>query len=121
MNLPGFDLTGMAEAYASTNSLGGTQPYYNPTRDLSLSGGFVAEHMIWRRYDNSFVQALTVDAGLYSEYGFSDNWIGTINYEHRWRFDPMTEFRYGVQLMRRVYDGSVENTLMFVAGLTQRI
>jgi biofilm PGA synthesis protein PgaA len=121
INLPGFDLTGMAEAYASTNSLGGTVPYYNPTRDLSLTGGFMAEHTIWRRYDNSLVQALTVDAGLYSEYGFSDNWIGTIDYEHRWRFDPLTEFRYGVRLMRRVYDGSVENTLMFIVGLTQRI
>jgi biofilm PGA synthesis protein PgaA len=121
VNLPGFDVTALAEAYASTNSLGGIAPYYNPTRDLSLSGGFLAKHTIWRRYDNSLVQALHVDAGLYSEYGFSDNWIGTINYEHRWRFDPMTEFRYGVQLMRRVYDGSVENTLMFIAGLTQRI
>jgi biofilm PGA synthesis protein PgaA len=121
LNLPHFDLTGMAEAYASANNLGGTQPYYNPTRDLSVGGGFMAEHTIWRRYDNSWVQALTVDAGLYSEYGFRDNWTGNIDYEHRWRFDPLTEFRYGVRLMRRVYDGQVENTLMFIAGLTQRI
>ena len=87
INLPGFDLTGIAEAYASSNSRRNA-PYYNPTRDLSLTGGLLAEHVLWRRYDNSLVQALTVDAGLYSEYGFADNWIGTINYEHRWRFDP---------------------------------
>jgi biofilm PGA synthesis protein PgaA len=121
INVPGFDLTGMAEAYASTNSREISAPYYNPTRDLSLVGGLMAEHTLWRRYDNSLVQALTVDAGLYSEYGFSDNWIGTVNYEHRWRFDPLTEFRYGIRLSRRVYDGAIENTLMFIAGLTQRI
>jgi biofilm PGA synthesis protein PgaA len=121
INMPGFDLTGVAGAYASTNSRGAAAPYYNPTRDLSLTGGFMAEHTLWRRYDNSLVQALTVDAGLYSEYGFSDNWIGTVNYEHRWRFDPLTEFRYGIRISRRVYDGEVENTLMFIVGLTQRI
>ena len=120
INLPGFDLTGLAEGYASSNNQPNA-PYYNPTRDLALTGGLLAEHLLWRRYDNSLVQALTVDAGLYSEYGYSDNWIGTVNYEHRWRFDPLTEFRYGVMLTRRVYDGSVENTLMFIVGLRQRI
>ncbi|MGZ5904364.1 MAG: poly-beta-1,6 N-acetyl-D-glucosamine export porin PgaA, partial [Reyranella sp.] len=120
INLPGFDLTGLAEGYASSNNQPNA-PYYNPTRDLALTGGLLAEHLLWRRYDNSLVQALTVDAGLYSEYGFPDNWIGTVNYEHRWRFDPLTEFHYGVMLTRRVYDGSVENTLMFIVGLRQRI
>jgi biofilm PGA synthesis protein PgaA len=121
INVPHFDLTGRADAYASSNSLGGIAPYYNPSQDLSLTGGFLAEHMLWRRYDNSLVQALTVDAGLYAEQGYANNWIGTLNYEHRWRFDPFTEFRYGVMLMRRVYDGSVENTLGVTVGLRQRI
>ena len=57
VNLPGFDLTGRAEAYASSNSLAGA-PYYNPARDLSLTGGLLAEHTLWRRYDNSLVHAL---------------------------------------------------------------
>lgn len=121
VDIPLFDLSGRIEAYASSNSLGGTVPYYNPSRDLSLTGGLLAEHVLWRRYDNSLVQALALDAGLYAEQGFASNWIGTVNYEHRWRFDPLTEFRYGVFLMRRVYDGSVENTLGFTIGLRQRI
>ena len=121
INIPRFDLTGRAEAYASSNTLGGLTPYYNPSQDLSLTGGLLAEHVLWRRYDNSLVQALAVDAGLYAEQGYASNWIGTLNYEHRWRFDPLTEFRYGVMLMRRVYDGSVENTLGFTIGLRQRI
>lgn len=121
INYPGFDLTGRAEAFASTNTLGGLTAYYNPSQDLSLTGGLLAEHVLWRRYDNSLVQALSADAGLYAEQGYTANWVGTLNYEHRWRFDPLTEFRYGVMLMRRVYDGSVENTLGFTVGLKQRI
>jgi biofilm PGA synthesis protein PgaA len=121
INIPGFDLSGRVEAYASSNTLGGLTPYYNPSRDLSLTGGLLAEHVLWRRYDNSLVHALSADAGLYAERGYANNWIGTLNYEHRWRFDPLTEFRYGVMLMRRVYDGSVENTLGFTIGLRQRI
>lgn len=121
INLPHFDLTLIGEAYASTNSLGINAPYYNPTRDLSLTGGLLAEHVLWRRYDVGLVQALQADAGLYSEYGYADSWIGTLKYEHRWRFDPLTELRYGVLLTRRVYDGSVENALTLLIGLTQRI
>jgi biofilm PGA synthesis protein PgaA len=121
VNLPGFDLTAIAEAYASSNSLGGIPAYYNPTRDLSLTGGLLAEHVLWRRYDIALVQTLQADAGLYSEYGYADNWIGTVKYEHRWRFDPLTEFHYGVLLTRRAYDGSVENAFTVLLGLTQRI
>jgi hypothetical protein len=71
-------------------------------------------------YDDSLVQALDIDAGLYSQANYRDNWIGTIRYEHRWRFDPLTEFHYGVTLSRRVYDGLVENSVALTLGLTQR-
>lgn len=120
ITLPGFWLSGMAEAFASSNSRLNA-PYYNPARDLSVTGGLSAEHILWRRYDNSLLQALTVDGGLYSEYGYGNNWIGTVRYEHRWRFDPLTEFHYGINLMRRVYDGSVENGWLLTLGLAQRI
>ena len=120
VNLPGFDLTGRAEAYASSNSLVGA-PYYNPARDLSLTGGLLAEHTLWRRYDISLVHALSIDAGLYAEQGFANDWIGTVNYEHRWRFDPLTELHYGVMLTRRVYDGLPEQAITLVIGIRQRI
>jgi biofilm PGA synthesis protein PgaA len=120
VNIPHFDLTGRADAYTSSNTLANT-PYYNPSRDLALTGGLLGEHVVWRRYDTSFVQSLQADAGLYAQQSYADNWIGTLAYEHRWRFDPLTEFRYGVLLTRRVYDGSVENTLGVIIGLRQRI
>ena len=34
---------------------------------------------------------------------------------------PAVTIRYGVFIMRRVYDGSIENTLGFTIGLRQRI
>jgi biofilm PGA synthesis protein PgaA len=119
VDLPGFDLTGTVEAYASHNDRPAA-PYYNPNHDLSVTGEMLAEHTLWRRYDNSLVQALTVNGGLYSEAGFPDNWIGTVSYEHRWRFDPLTAFHYGVMFSRRVYDGLAEYTVTLTLGLTQR-
>jgi hypothetical protein len=46
--------------------------------------------------------------------------IATVNYEHRWHFDPIMEFRYGLQLERRVYDGSVENTATLTLGMLSK-
>ena len=120
IDVPHFDVTGRVDAGASRNTRTDA-PYYNPARDLTLTAGLLAEHVTWRRYDNSFVQALAVDAGIHSEQGFGDNWIGTAAYEHRWRFDPLTELRYGVSLTRRSYDGIVEQGLAFTVALRQRL
>ena len=118
--MPHFWLTGLAELGASTNS-SNQGPYYSPLSDLTATVGLLAEHVLWRDYDRSLTQALTVRGGLYSEYGYAENWIGVASYEHRWRFDPNTEFRYGVQVSRRTYDGSEFKELAFIVGLRQRI
>jgi biofilm PGA synthesis protein PgaA len=121
INVPQFDLTATGEVSASQNSLPPEDVfYYNPVRDLTVDGGLLAEHTIWRRYDTSLVQAFSVNAGLYAEAHYVGNVIATVNYEHRWRFDPFGEFHYGLQLTRRVYDGSIENTLTLTTGLRWR-
>ena len=74
---------------------------------------------IWRRYDDSFVQALSVNAGRLRRGPLLSQLIATVNYEHRWRFDPF-EFPYGVELNRRVYDGSVENTVTLRVGMLRK-
>jgi biofilm PGA synthesis protein PgaA len=119
VNQPRINMTAVADAYASRNTRLDA-PYYNPARDLSATGGAVMEHLMWRRYDMSLAQALTVDAGLYAQRDYSNSWVGTLRYEHRWRIDPLTSFYYGVGLSRRVYDGVPERTLTFTAGLGQR-
>ena len=118
-NRPSVDLTAVVEAYASDNTRADA-PYYNPARDLSATGGIRLDHRTWRRYDHSFTQVIGVDAGLYAQRGFRNDWIATLVYEHHWRFDPLTAFRYGVRLTRRVYDGVSEQTLVFTVGLSQR-
>ena len=118
-NRPSVDLTAVVEAYASDNTRADA-PYYNPARDLSATGGIRLDHRTWRRYDHSFMQVIGVDAGLYAQRGFRNDWIATLAYEHQWRFDPLTSFRYGVRLTRRVYDGVSEQTLAITAGLSQR-
>jgi biofilm PGA synthesis protein PgaA len=115
INVPHFDLSATGEVFASHNNRPAA-PYYNPDRDLTVDAGLLAEHVIWRRYEDSWVQALSINAGLYDEAHFSPSLIATVNYEHRWRFDPSMELRYGLQLERRVYDGSVENTATLTLG-----
>jgi biofilm PGA synthesis protein PgaA len=116
---PDLEVTGLAETYASKNTRQDV-PYYSPKGDLSATGGVLLEHVLWRRYDDSLVQALTIDGGSYAERGFRGDWIGTLAYEHRWRFDPLTEFHYGLMWTRRVYDGDVEKTVTLTLGLAQR-
>lgn len=120
IDIPLFDLTGRAEVFTSSNT-NPNAPYFNPSADLSATVGLLAEHVTWRAYDTSFVQALRVDAGLYSQQGYADNWIGVASYEHRWRIDPRTEFRYGVQVSRKFYDGVEERSIGLILGLRQRI
>ncbi len=120
LDLPHWDITARGDLYSSRNTLTNV-PYFSPKSDVSATGGVLVEHVAWRRYDNSFVHALTLDAGTYTQQGYGTDWIATVGYEHRWRFDPLTEFRYGVQLTRRVYDGSPENGVALFVALTQRI
>jgi len=119
INVPHFDLSATGEVFASQNNRPAA-PYYNPDRDLTLDVGLLAEHVIWRRYEDSWVQALSISAGRYAEAHFSPSLIATVNYEHRWRFDPFTELHYGVQFKRRVYDGSVENTATLTVGMLRK-
>ena len=77
--------------------------------------------MAWRRYEKSFVQALSVDSGLYAQEGFGRSWIGVVRYEHRWRHDPWTEIVYGVSVDRRVYDGVAETGMALMVGLRQAL
>ena len=119
INEPHFDLTGTGEIYVSDNDRP-QAPYYNPDHDLTADVGLMAEQTIWRRYDVSLTQALTANAGIYEEARFPTNWIATLAYEHRWRFDPWLAFAYGVEFSRRVYDGSAERTVAFTARLSRR-
>ncbi len=120
VTVPHFWLTGLAALGVSSNTRNDV-PYYSPLADLTATVGVLAEHTLWRSYDRSLVQALTVRGGLYSERGYGESWVGVAAYEHRWQFNPNTEFRYGVQFSHRTYDGLPVHELSFVIALLQRI
>lgn len=102
---PHFGLTIRGELYGSTNSIDGA-PYYNPKADGSATVNILAEHVLWRRYEDSLVQAITLNGGWYGQQDFRGGAIGTATYEQRWRFDPRTELVYGISYGKRLYDGA---------------
>jgi biofilm PGA synthesis protein PgaA len=118
---PRFTITGLVDLGVSSNSRGEQTPYYNPLSDLSATGGVLLEHVLWRRSDYSLTQALQVEGGLYAEQGFNNDWLGVASYEHRWSLAPLTEFHYGIEVSRRVYDGQEVRELAFTLGLRQRL
>ncbi len=118
--IPHFGLTAQAELYGSTNTRVGA-PYYNPRTDGSASIGLVAEHMVWRRYERSMTQVVTLQGGWYGERDYTGGPVGTAIYEHRWRFDPWTELVYGASLGERIYDGQAARVIGAFITLRQRL
>jgi biofilm PGA synthesis protein PgaA len=117
---PHFDLTLQGELYGSTNSVTNA-PYYNPAADGSVVAGVLAEHTIWRRYEDSLVQALTLNGGFYGQRGFQGGTLWTASYELRWRFDPWTELVYGISRSQRMYDGEPAQDLGIFLTARQKI
>jgi len=116
---PHFDLDLRPEYYASRNSKLGV-PYFNPVSDQALTLAVEAEHVISRRYDRSWVQRVVFAAGSYRQEGFGAGTIGSLSYEQRYRFDPTFEIRYGLEMNRRIYDGTAERALTGFFSVNKR-
>lgn len=119
--IPHFGLDLTAELYGSTNSLANVSPYYSPAADGSATVRTEAVHTIWRRYETSFVQALTLEGGWYGERDFKGGPIGTATYEQRWRFDPWAELVYGGYISERMYDGDGARVIGAFITLRRRV
>lgn len=116
---PHFDLNLRPEYYASRNSKLGA-PYFNPVSDRAVTLALEAEHVLSRRYDRSWVQRVVFAAGSYRQEGFGAGTIGSLSYEQRYRFDPTFEVRYGVEMNRRIYDGTAERALTGFFSINKR-
>jgi biofilm PGA synthesis protein PgaA len=104
VDVPRFDVQVGPDLYLSTNSQTGG-PYFAPELYATASVTALAEHLTWRRYRWSFVQALELSAGAGYQEGFGWEAIGAVEYAHRWRWDPWLELSYGIRVGSRVYDG----------------
>jgi biofilm PGA synthesis protein PgaA len=79
-----------------------------------------AEHVTWRRYRRSFVQALQLTLGGTFQEGFDADVIGDVQYEHRWRWDPRFELSYGLRAGSHVFDGDREQSYAGFVQVTVR-
>jgi biofilm PGA synthesis protein PgaA len=116
---PRFRLEVRPSFYMSSNSADGA-PYFNPSRDRAPSLAFNADHLVWREYERSFSQQLQLAAGSYWQQGFGSAATGSVLYQHTWRWQPTTEWRYGLQFARNAYDGVGENALLLFLHLNHR-
>ena len=116
---PHFNLTLRPEYFSSQNSKSSV-PYFNPARDSALTLTLDAEHMLYRRYERSWIQRLRISSGRYAQSGFASTGIGSVSYEQVFQLDPALELRGGVEIGRRVYDGRPERQTSWFIGATKR-
>jgi biofilm PGA synthesis protein PgaA len=116
---PRFDVFATLDLYYSTNSKS-TGPYFSPPHIFTPSLAVLAEHVAWRRYRSSFVQALQLSVGGTFQDGFGGDVIGGAEYTHRWRWDPRFELSYGIRAASRVFDGGREADYGGFVQLTAR-
>ncbi|GAB3470393.1 poly-beta-1,6 N-acetyl-D-glucosamine export porin PgaA [Polaromonas eurypsychrophila] len=116
---PHFKLTARPEYFASQNSRTAA-PYFNPVNDQALTLTLEAEHMIYRRYDRSWVQRVRASVGRYAQAGFATGSMGLVAYEQVYDLDPSLQLRWGIETDRRVYDGKAERKISWFAGATRR-
>jgi biofilm PGA synthesis protein PgaA len=107
---PLFTVTAMGDFYASTNTKTDVA-YFSPESIFTPTASLLFEHVTWRRYRQSFVQALTLTVGGTWQKGFDGAPIGAVAYEHRWQFGPQWELTYGVLFASRVFDGDREQEI----------
>ena len=95
-------------AYTSRNS-GGDRVYYNPETDYQITAGLTHEWRLMRRYQQSFVQRLSVDGGEYHQKGFGGGPIWTLRLEHDWQIGRRVGMSWGATWGGRRYDGEREH------------
>lgn len=116
---PHFDLTIRPAFYTSRNSLADA-PYFNPPQDRALSLTLEAQHLLSRFYERSWRQQMAVTLGAYQQAQHRSEWTASARYAHVHALAPFTEFQYGVQWSRAVYDGEAERGLGLFMRLQHR-
>lgn len=89
----------------STNTLE-SAAYFNPRRDRTVQATLANEWLGYRRYARAFYQRVFLSAGSYAQENYPRGSIGALRYEHDWSLSDVTNVRYGVGYVRRVFDGT---------------
>lgn len=112
LTLTRFQLDGNIELYHSRNSEPGG-PYFAPKRDWSALPGLTARHLIWREYERSWRQELTLSAGTYYQKYYGNGAYQQVRYAQQVQWRDTTDFGFQTGLTWRPYDGVRERGLFF--------
>jgi biofilm PGA synthesis protein PgaA len=115
-----IDVTGRAGLWYAQNSQQ-DGPYFSPESIISGTAGITVRQTPWRRYEQVFTHALSVEFGVQDQSELSSHGIGVLSYEQRWRTDPWWEIYYSAQFAHRVYDGDPERGIGLRFGFRRRL
>lgn len=95
----------------SHNSSTAPVSYFNPRRDHDVMLTGMGDYITWRNYDYRFTQRLEAGLGRYWQYGYPSGAITYLRYGHDWQLGRSVEWRYGVAIVMRPYDGVRETQI----------
>lgn len=101
---PKWTVSVQPELYLSHNTLNNAS-YFNPPHDATLGASAKLQQVVWRRYERSLSQEIRGGANAYWQADYGASWVGSVEYEQVFRFDPKWDLHYGGGVARRVYDG----------------
>jgi len=116
---PDFKVSLQPSLNASSNSQT-SGPYFSPRRDQSLSLAAILERVVWRSYERSLIDRLTIGAGRYRQVGFQPGSIADATYEQTYQYNATLEFNYGLGVNRRLYDGESEFARLIYLQMVSR-
>jgi len=102
--------------YGSTNSAEETI-YFNPKEDLAVNGTLEHDWLMYRRYERSMHQRVSVSLGRYEQAHESGGQTAGFRLEHDWRLSRIFAFSYGFGRSRNIYDGDPEYRTYYFATL----
>jgi hypothetical protein len=82
--------------------------YFSPLRRAGASLSVSGDWTTWRDYAKSFTQSATLLAGRDWQRGVETTDLLGARYGHVWSFSRCTRLNYGVEWLRRGYDGRSE-------------
>lgn len=91
-------------------------PYYSPVHDASVLGGLSHEFRIYRRYERSLTQTVSVRAGRHDQSGFATGSIWSAGYELSLRLSNSLALGLGAERAGQFFDGEREHST--VASMT---
>ncbi|NVO06452.1 MAG: poly-beta-1,6 N-acetyl-D-glucosamine export porin PgaA [Rhodoferax sp.] len=117
---PGLKVAVGGSLYASKSSQAGG-PYFNPSSDSAVNLTLGIDHLLWRSYEHSWQQHLTLGVGSYSQAGFASAGTASARYEQEYQQSPFCSLRLGLDWASRVYDGVPEQSLRAYFSWEHRI